>query len=72
VSTTQITIAEHDSVALRQPSEGWPAGTEGAVVLTLGDHLMVEVANREGECLDLLTVPAEQLRLVSRHRPPKG
>ncbi|MGH2903687.1 MAG: DUF4926 domain-containing protein [Solirubrobacteraceae bacterium] len=76
-------IAEYDVVALRKaidknevltqppgPDRGvgkWPAGTIGAVVSDYGTHKLVEIADDEGVALDFITVPVEQLRLVTKY-----
>lgn len=65
-------IEEHDSVAFLRAAGKWPAGTEGAVVSDYGTHKMVEIANEYGECLDLVTLPNEQLRLLEKHRPRRA
>lgn len=61
---TETIIGEHDVVALINAVDGWPKGTEGAVVDDQPTRKWVEVANDLGECLDILFVPTEQLRLV--------
>jgi Domain of unknown function (DUF4926) len=76
-------IHENDVVALTQavdkdetltrPDGGnrgvgqWPPGTIGAVVSDYGDHKLVEIADDQGVALDFVTVPLEQLELVSKH-----
>jgi hypothetical protein len=45
----------------------WPAGTEGTVVSDFGDHKMVEISDDRGVALDFVTVPVEQLELVTRY-----
>jgi hypothetical protein len=64
MSATKTIIGEHDVVALLSPVDGWPEGTEGAVIDDRPSRKWVEVANERGECLDILFVPTDQLRLV--------
>jgi hypothetical protein len=59
-------IGEHDVVALRTPTGGWPAGTQGTVIHNGPIYKLVEVSNHLGEDLAFLEVPAEQLRVVWR------
>jgi hypothetical protein len=54
-------ICEHDVVALREAVGSWPAGTRGAVVSVYDDALLVEIVGSDGETLDTVQVPAEQL-----------
>jgi hypothetical protein len=64
MSTTHLAIDELDVVALQNVADGWPAGTEGTVVSDLGSHMWVEIGNEHGECLDIVSVPPEQLQLI--------
>ncbi|MBS1676068.1 MAG: hypothetical protein JST08_01665 [Actinobacteria bacterium] len=66
MSATRTVIGEHDVVALLNAVDGRPKGTEGAVVDDQPTRKWVEVANERGECLDILFVPTEQLRLVGK------
>jgi hypothetical protein len=70
VSTTSI--EELDSVAFLRAEGSWPAGTEGAVVSDYGNQKLVEIANENGEGLDFVTIPNDQLRLIHKHRPPRS
>jgi hypothetical protein len=70
----ELTRAVDKDEALTQPpgpNRGvgkWPAGTRGAVVIDLSEHhKLVEIADDEGVALDFLTVPVEQLRLITKH-----
>ena len=64
-------IGEHDYVALteaidKNESVGiWPAGTRGTVISDFGDHKMIDIANEQGETLDMPVVPVEKLRLIA-------
>ncbi len=60
-----LKIEEHDVVAFKKPVGKWPAGTTGAVVGEGKDYMLVEIVNMsEGDMLDLLDVPVEDLELV--------
>jgi hypothetical protein len=71
--TVKSKIGEHDVIALtdtvaRAESTGtWPAGTKGAVISDFGDHKMVDIANEQGETLDMPIIAVEKLELVSKH-----
>ncbi|MFI5005663.1 MAG: hypothetical protein ACHQE6_11690 [Solirubrobacterales bacterium] len=83
MATVKQAIHENDVVALTravdkdetltQPADRsrgvgkWPPGTVGAVVSDFGDHKMVEIANDRGVALDFVTVPVEQLKLVTKY-----
>jgi hypothetical protein len=70
---TTHAIGEHDVVAFTETvakaeSTGtWPAGTIGAVISDYGDHKLVDIVGKDGETLDMPTVPVEQLELVEKH-----
>jgi hypothetical protein len=65
MSTTEMTIGEHDVVTLRTPVEDFPAGTRGAVVSMFPTHRWVEVADDSDEWgFRIISVPTEQLELV--------
>ncbi|HEX4307904.1 MAG TPA: hypothetical protein VHZ54_17850 [Solirubrobacterales bacterium] len=69
MSTTRIAIGEHDEVVLRRDADGWPAGTEGIVVLDFGAEKMVEIST-DGDGRPFLDhfpiIDAEDLRLAGR------
>jgi Domain of unknown function (DUF4926) len=73
MATVKQAIGEIDVVAFTEPiakleSTGtWPAGTEGTVVMDYGKAKMVEIVGEHGETLDLVTVPVEQLKLITKH-----
>jgi len=67
MATVKQAIGEVDVVSFVEAVAGWPAGTRGAVVHDFGDVKMVEIANDQGEMLDLPVVPVEKLKLVARH-----
>jgi hypothetical protein len=64
MSTTQTVIGEHDVVTLRNSVDGWPAGTEGTVVSVFPTHRWVEVGDGQGESLDIVSLPPDQLELI--------
>jgi hypothetical protein len=64
MSTTRFVIEELDVVALLNPVSGWPAGTQGTVIVNDPDYKLVEICNEFGEGLDELDVPPEQLKVV--------
>lgn len=66
MSTTETSIGEHDVVTLRNPVDGWPAGTKGAVISVFSTHRWVEVADEEGKCFDLVWAPTVELELVQK------
>jgi hypothetical protein len=73
VTIIKHAIGEHDVVAFTETiakaeSAGtWPVGTKGAVISDYGDHKMIDVANEQGETLDMPTVPVEKLKLITKH-----
>jgi hypothetical protein len=65
MSVTRTDIGEHDVVALRNPVEGFPAGTEGAVISMFPTHRWVEVEDESDDWgCRTISVPTEQLELV--------
>jgi hypothetical protein len=63
---------DKDETLTRTPDEErglgqWPMGTEGTVVSDYGDHKEVEIVNDAGETLDLVTVPVEKLKLITKY-----
>jgi hypothetical protein len=71
--TVKHMIGEHDVVAFTEAVEKaesagmWPAGTKGAVISDFGDHKMIDVANDQGETLDMPVVPVDKLKLIAKH-----
>jgi hypothetical protein len=65
MSITESVIGEHDVVTLRNPVEGVPAGTNGAVISTFPTRMWVEVADESDEWgFRIIFVPTDQLELV--------
>jgi hypothetical protein len=52
-----------DVVELREPRGGQPAGATGAVVELFATEALVEIADKHGKTLELLSVPYEELRI---------
>jgi hypothetical protein len=48
---------EYAQVILREPANGWEAGTRGVIVDAFEDKAIIEIADRRGHTLDLLTLP---------------
>lgn len=67
MSTTDTFIGEYDVVRLRNPVDGWPAGTKGAVIEVFPKSRWVEVADEQGECFDIVFAEAEELELVRKN-----
>lgn len=73
-TSVEQAIHEHDVVVFVDAvdkAEGvgtWPAGTIATVIGDYGDHKMVDVANERGETLDMPTVSADKLELVTLSR----
>lgn len=59
-------IREFDFVEFLDPVDGWPAGTQGAVVDEIGESRQVEIADHRGQMLDLVAVSESRLKLLSR------
>lgn len=74
MSMTQTVIGELDVVALINPVERWPAGTEGTVVSDHLDYKLVEMPGIEDSGDDMWdyipVVATENLRLVWKCPPP--
>ena len=66
MTTTETVIGELDVVTLRNPVDGWPAGTRGVVVSVFPTNMWVEVADEQGEEFDLVWVPPDELELVRK------
>jgi len=75
MSITRAAIGELDRVALINPVERWPVGTEGVVALVYPTYKVLEVDGIEESDEDMLdylpTVTDEDLRLVRKWVPPK-
>lgn len=48
---------DYAQVILRAPAEGWAIGTRGVIVDAFEDKAIVEIADKRGRTLDLLTLP---------------
>lgn len=57
-------IKENDAVELRKPVGKWPAGRLGAVVFEMGPSKLIEIADDNGQMLDLISVPERDLELI--------
>jgi hypothetical protein len=72
MTTIEQAIGKSDIVELMEPvrrTEGvgkWPTGTTGTVVEDYGDRRVVEVPCHCGGIEDFLTVPIEQLKLITK------
>jgi hypothetical protein len=72
LSTNDHPLEAHDpslefrSAELRAPVEGWPAGTRGVIVDAFQTKAAVEIMDRDGETLDLLSVPYGALSVEGR------
>jgi hypothetical protein len=55
-------IAELDAVEFTVPVGPWPAGTEAVVLEVFDQGALVEVADQDGQTLDLLSVPWPALK----------
>jgi len=68
---TKQAIGEHDVVAFtdtiaKAESTGtWPAGTIGTVISDYGDHKLIDIVGKDGETLDMPTVPVGKLKLIA-------
>jgi hypothetical protein len=66
-------INENDYIGLTQPVDKtqeagqWPAGSTGTVVSDYGDVKLVEISDNRGQMLDLIQVPENQLRLITKY-----
>jgi hypothetical protein len=74
MSTTQTTIDELDRVALVNPVERWPVGTEGVVALVYPSYKVLEIDGiEESDDDDMLaylpTATDKDLRLVRKWAP---
>ena len=62
--TKRRVIEEHDVVRFLEPLQGWPAGTEGTVVATHPEALMVEICDEQGAALDFVWAPDALLEVT--------
>jgi hypothetical protein len=60
-------VAFTEAIAKVESAGAWPMGTTGTVVIDYDDHKMIEIVGEQGETLDLLTVPVEKLKLITKH-----
>lgn len=67
MATVKRLISENDVVELARPIGKWPAGTRGAALSDHGASKLIEVADNQGQMLDLFEVAEEDLRLISKH-----
>jgi hypothetical protein len=67
MATVKQAIRECDSVELLDPVDGWPAGTQGAVVDEVGEWKQVEIVGDLGQMLDLIPVYEKRLKLVAKY-----
>lgn len=68
MATVKQAIGEIDVVELLDAVGRWPAGTEGTVVSDHGDVKLIEISDRrDGQMLDLISVPEARLKLVEKH-----
>lgn len=51
------------SAELRADFSEWPAGTVGVIVDAFESDALVEIADKEGQTLDLLSVPYSALKV---------
>jgi hypothetical protein len=67
-------IKENDVVALRERVGRWPAGMVGTAISVYDDAALVEISEDEppGAALDMFVVPAGQLEIRWRSRPPSA
>jgi hypothetical protein len=63
-------IGQLDVVRLKEAVGPWPAGTEGTVVEVYDDGALVEIANADGETLDMVSALYGALKLAKRHTAP--
>jgi hypothetical protein len=71
MSIAKTVIEEHDVVTLRNPVEGCPAGTRGAIVSMSPGEMWVEVADESDDWgYRIIYVPTDQLELV--WKSPQG
>lgn len=53
-----------DVVELRKARGGQPAGSSGTVVELFATEALVEITDKSGATIELLTVPYEELRVL--------
>jgi predicted SPOUT superfamily RNA methylase MTH1 len=65
MSIAKTVIGEHDVVTLRNPVEGFPAGTRGAVIVMSPKEIWVEVVDESDDWgYRTIFVPPDQLEVV--------
>jgi len=67
MGTSKTEINENDYVELVCAQGKWPAGIRGTAVSDHGNSKLIEISDERGVMLDLLEVPATDLRLLSHH-----
>jgi hypothetical protein len=60
-------IGEVDVVAFKKPIGKWPAGTTGTVIDVWGGRMTIDIANDQGETIDMPRVPPADLELVEKY-----
>jgi hypothetical protein len=66
-------IHENDVVELTRPvaktqeAGDWPAGTIGAVVAEHDQHKLLEIADNDGQMLDMVSETEDRLKLIEKH-----
>jgi hypothetical protein len=67
MATVKHAIGEHDYIELLDRIGKWGFGTTGTVVSDYGDVKLVEISDDRGVMLDLIQVPEDRLRLITKH-----
>jgi hypothetical protein len=67
MATVKQKVKEFDVVELLDSVDGWPAGTQGAVVDEVDKWRQIEIADTRGQMLDLISVSESRLKLISKH-----
>jgi hypothetical protein len=64
MATVAKQISELDVVALLEPVGRWPKGQRGTVVQEHGSVKLIEIADEQGQMLDLVGTSEDRLQLV--------
>jgi hypothetical protein len=64
MGTKRRVIEEHDVVRFLVPVGRWPAGTEGTVISTHPEAMLVEVSDDRGAALDFVSAPVDLLEVT--------
>jgi len=64
MATVARQISELDVVALLEPVGRWPKGQTGTVVQEQGSVKLIEIADGQGQMLDLIGASEDRLQLV--------